>query len=98
MGPYAASKFAVRAYNDALRMELKTQGVHVALVAPGPIESAIWDKAKRYKEFIRSHIDPELKETYKMFVKASDKILDKIKPKPASLVAKAVLRNRVVPQ
>ena len=96
LGPYAASKFAVRAYNDALRMELKTQGVHVALVAPGPIESAIWDKAKRYKEFIRSHIDPELKETYKMFVKASDKILDKIKPKPASLVAKAVLHGLTV--
>jgi short-subunit dehydrogenase len=91
MGPYAASKFAVRAYNDALRIEMKTQNVHVSLVAPGPIESAIWDKAKNYKEYMRSKIDSELKEVYKVFVKASDKILDRIKPKPASLVAKAVL-------
>jgi len=90
MGPYAASKFALRAYNDALRIEMKTQGVRVSLVAPGPIESAIWDKARKYKEYMRGNIDPELKETYKMFVKASDKILDKIKTKPATLVAKAV--------
>jgi short-subunit dehydrogenase len=91
MGPYAASKFAVRAYNDALRMELITLGVHVSLVAPGPIESAIWDKAKHYKEYVRDRFDPELKKTYSMFVKAGDKILDRVKPKPASLVSKAVL-------
>jgi len=93
LGPYAASKFAVRAYNDALRMEMKCHGVKVSLVAPGPIASAIWDKSKVYKEYLRSKTDPELLKTYAMFVKAGDKILDRIKPIPAIHVVNAVVHG-----
>jgi short-subunit dehydrogenase len=93
LGIYASSKFAVRAYNDSLRMEMKSHGVKVSLVAPGPIESEIWDKSKAYKEYLRSKTDPELLKTYEMFVKAGDKILDKIKPIPAIHVVKAVLHG-----
>ncbi len=32
---YAASKFAVEAYTEALRMELKAFGIHVSMVEPG---------------------------------------------------------------
>ncbi|KAJ2805802.1 hypothetical protein H4S07_003936 [Coemansia furcata] len=41
MGIYAASKTAVHAYSDALRMELAPFGVNVVVVAPGRIESNI---------------------------------------------------------
>lgn len=37
MGGYAASKFAVAAYSQQLRLELGEQGLHVLLVCPGPI-------------------------------------------------------------
>ena len=37
MGGYAASKFAVAAYSQQLRLELAEQGLHVLLVCPGPI-------------------------------------------------------------
>ncbi len=37
MGPYPASKFAVAAYSQQLRLELGEQGLHVLLVCPGPI-------------------------------------------------------------
>jgi short-subunit dehydrogenase len=37
MGGYAASKFAVAAYSQQLRLELSEQGLHVLLVCPGPI-------------------------------------------------------------
>lgn len=37
MGGYAASKFAVAAYSQQLRLELAGQGLHVMLVCPGPI-------------------------------------------------------------
>ena len=40
MGVYAASKFAVEALSDALRVELRGSGVAVSLVEPGPIETA----------------------------------------------------------
>ena len=36
-GAYPASKFAVSAYSQQLRLELGPQGLHVLLVCPGPI-------------------------------------------------------------
>ena len=38
-GAYCASKFALEALSDALRIELKPSGIHVSLIEPGPIES-----------------------------------------------------------
>jgi short-subunit dehydrogenase len=37
MGPYAASKFALAAYNQQLRLETAERGLHVLLVCPGPL-------------------------------------------------------------
>ena len=38
-GAYAASKFALEALTDALRVELAPAAIHVSLLEPGPIES-----------------------------------------------------------
>jgi len=38
-GAYCASKYALEALSDALRIELKPAGIHVSLLEPGPIES-----------------------------------------------------------
>jgi len=46
LGAYPASKFAVAAYSQQLRYELKPQGVHVLLVCPGPIARP--DAGQRY--------------------------------------------------
>ncbi len=37
LGAYPASKFAVAAYSQQLRLELAPEGLHVLLVCPGPI-------------------------------------------------------------
>jgi len=37
LGAYPASKFALTAYTQQLRLELSPRGVHVLLVSPGPI-------------------------------------------------------------
>jgi len=37
LGGYAATKFALKAMTDALRMELRGTGVKVTLICPGPI-------------------------------------------------------------
>jgi short-subunit dehydrogenase len=37
LGAYPASKFALAAYSQQLRLELGPQGLHVLLVCPGPI-------------------------------------------------------------
>ena len=39
-GAYAASKFALEGYSDALRSELAELGIDVALVEPGPVETS----------------------------------------------------------
>lgn len=38
VGAYPASKFAVAAYSQQLRLELEPEGLHVLLVCPGPIQ------------------------------------------------------------
>jgi short-subunit dehydrogenase len=44
-GAYHASKYAVEALSDALRMELSPFGVHVVVVEPGPVRSSFADRA-----------------------------------------------------
>ncbi len=48
VGAYAATKFALAAYTQQLRLELGPQGVHVLLVSPGPI--AREDASQRYAD------------------------------------------------
>jgi NAD(P)-dependent dehydrogenase (short-subunit alcohol dehydrogenase family) len=44
LAPYCASKFALEAIADALRVELQPWGIHVALLEPGSIATPIWVK------------------------------------------------------
>ncbi len=43
---YSASKFAVEALTDGMRRELTPFGIDVLSVAPGPVKTPIWHKAK----------------------------------------------------
>jgi NAD(P)-dependent dehydrogenase (short-subunit alcohol dehydrogenase family) len=45
LGPYQASKGAVRQLSGTLRQELHPSGVRVALVEPGAVSTPIWRKA-----------------------------------------------------
>jgi len=44
-GAYSASKFAVEALADTLRMELSGTGIHVSLIEPGPIATRFVEHA-----------------------------------------------------
>jgi NAD(P)-dependent dehydrogenase (short-subunit alcohol dehydrogenase family) len=46
IAPYNASKFALEAVSDALRLELQPQGIKVCVVEPGAIDTPIWAKAE----------------------------------------------------
>jgi NAD(P)-dependent dehydrogenase (short-subunit alcohol dehydrogenase family) len=60
--PYAASKHAIEALADALRVELRTSGVRVALVEPGSVATPIWAKAQGEADGLS--IPPELEAQY----------------------------------
>ena len=44
LGPYAASKHALEAITDSLRLELAPWGIQVAIIEPGTIATPIWTK------------------------------------------------------
>lgn len=49
-GPYAASKHALEAMSDALRVELRRFGISVSLIEPGSVQTPIWNKARSESE------------------------------------------------
>jgi NAD(P)-dependent dehydrogenase (short-subunit alcohol dehydrogenase family) len=44
LGPYAASKHALEAFADVLRVELAPWGIAVSIVEPASVRTAIWTK------------------------------------------------------
>jgi NAD(P)-dependent dehydrogenase (short-subunit alcohol dehydrogenase family) len=50
LGPYAASKHALEALADSLRIELNPWGIHVTIVEPGTIRTPIWAKGAQKAE------------------------------------------------
>ncbi len=74
LGSYAASKHAVEALADALRVELRSSHVQVALVEPGAVATEIWDKARSDADDVA--IPPELQQQYGKVPAAMRKLIE----------------------
>jgi NAD(P)-dependent dehydrogenase (short-subunit alcohol dehydrogenase family) len=59
LGPYAASKHALEAIADSLRIELAPLGVDVSIVEPGSIATPIWRKGAERADELRESFDEE---------------------------------------
>jgi NAD(P)-dependent dehydrogenase (short-subunit alcohol dehydrogenase family) len=88
--PYAASKHAIEAFGDALRVELRSSGVKVALIEPGSVSTPIWEKARTEAESI--DIPPELQAYYGKVPAAMGKVLESTAQRGVApeLVAQAI--------
>jgi NAD(P)-dependent dehydrogenase (short-subunit alcohol dehydrogenase family) len=64
LGAYAASKHALEAIADTLRLELRPFGVEVSLVEPGTIRTPIWTKSAALAESLADAAPPELDALY----------------------------------
>jgi NAD(P)-dependent dehydrogenase (short-subunit alcohol dehydrogenase family) len=62
-GAYSASKFAVEALADTLRMELSPWGLAVSLIQPGAIKTPIWDKGREQLVAMTDRYTPEALES-----------------------------------
>jgi NAD(P)-dependent dehydrogenase (short-subunit alcohol dehydrogenase family) len=64
LGPYAASKFALEALADSMRIELHRFGVRVSLIEPGPVETPLLDKNLAWLDDLESRMTEEQRELY----------------------------------
>jgi len=64
IGPYCASKFALEALADALRMELAPPGIHVSVIEPGAVKTMIFEKAGPYGDLALARLPEEGKRLY----------------------------------
>jgi NADP-dependent 3-hydroxy acid dehydrogenase YdfG len=60
-GPYAASKFALTAFNESLRAEVTQAGIRVSIIEPGATATEIHEHIKddKVREFTRQHIEKD---------------------------------------
>jgi NAD(P)-dependent dehydrogenase (short-subunit alcohol dehydrogenase family) len=92
--PYAASKFALEAVSDALRRELRGQGVDVVLIEPGGVKTPIWEKGVDTANEIEGSMPPEGRERYAGITAAIRKEVQQIATKTGmdpSVVADAIV-------
>jgi NAD(P)-dependent dehydrogenase (short-subunit alcohol dehydrogenase family) len=64
MGAYNASKFALRALTDSLRLELRAWDIEVVLIEPGAVATPIWSTAVAAGIQRRQRMGPELEARY----------------------------------
>ncbi len=64
VGPYSASKFALEALADTLRVELLPWQIHVALIEPGVIATPIWETSIDAALAMLAEVPPAMNEYY----------------------------------
>lgn len=64
LGPYCASKFALEALTDALRMELRPWEISVSIVDPGNIRTPIWEKSAAAAEALAGRLPERAHQLY----------------------------------
>jgi NAD(P)-dependent dehydrogenase (short-subunit alcohol dehydrogenase family) len=96
--PYAASKHAIEAIADALRVELAGSHVQVALIEPGSVATPIWEKGRA--EAKRLTVPSELQEQYGHVPAAIDKVLEQTARRgiPPEEVAETIERALTAPR
>ncbi len=90
---YAASKFAVQAISDALRVELQPFGVGVSCLAVGKVETEVLGKILADREAMVQGADPEILELYAPLIDFFDREVRDLQGVAPLEVAKVVARS-----
>ena len=92
LGAYAASKHALEAISDSLRLEVEPFGIGVSIVEPGTIATPIWTKSAAVADQLRERMPAELGALYGERIAAFRRIAARRGAKGASAedVARAV--------
>lgn len=87
---YAASKFALQAISDSLRLELKPFGVSVSYLVVGKVDTAVLGKIEADRAKMIAAADPELANLYAPLLEFFDNEVKGLPGIPPSEVAKVV--------
>jgi NAD(P)-dependent dehydrogenase (short-subunit alcohol dehydrogenase family) len=63
-GPYSASKHALEALTDALRLELYPWGIEVSIIEPGAIATPIWDTSLQNSQKLEAEMPADRTHLY----------------------------------
>lgn len=91
-GPIGASKAALESFSYASRLELAPWGIHVVIVVPGSIDTAIFDKADAAAEQALATVEPDRMTLYTGQLAAVGTALAGRKSAPPQTVAKTIVR------
>jgi NAD(P)-dependent dehydrogenase (short-subunit alcohol dehydrogenase family) len=94
-GMYNASKYAVEAVADCLRVELAPFGVAVALVEPGVIDTDPWHRMDDLLDELEAGLDPRMAALYAGHFAGERRLVARIRKgaMPADRVARVVERE-----
>jgi NAD(P)-dependent dehydrogenase (short-subunit alcohol dehydrogenase family) len=76
LGAYHASKFALEAISDTLRLELKRWGIAVISVEPGRIRTPIWESSTVLAKKLMAQMPPQFYQLYPEVSKTVDRLSD----------------------
>jgi NAD(P)-dependent dehydrogenase (short-subunit alcohol dehydrogenase family) len=93
-GPYNASKFALEAVADSLRMELAPWGIRVALVEPAQTDTDLWRRADDQLESTVVLLSAEHRNLYAKHIEGYRKSIPRSQrmARPAETVAETIER------
>lgn len=92
LGAYSASKFAIEAIGDALRLELRPWGIPVILIEPGQIDTDIWRNAPETADAAVAAMSAEQRALYAKHIEGMRKAIPLAQKiaSPVDRVAKVV--------
>ena len=94
LGPYSASKHAIEALAESQRHEFArlVPPMHVSVIEPGEVKTAIWEKANASADELEGKLDEAGRKDYQWLVDQTRGFIDEgdAKGVPASKVADAV--------
>ncbi len=65
LAPYSASKHALEALSDAMRLELRAWRIHVSVIEPGATTTPIWDKSLAATDVLADKVSDDALGLYK---------------------------------